>query len=138
MEDYTSRFLELRRFAPHQDERYMAMRYILGLSYHIRIHVVSLCCEIVDQDIVVAISVKIERELFKMEHQRDSSKEKLPMMSRSRSTLASQTGSTFGPSFGKRLVNWVTGGFSRDRSRSQTPQQHHPPQQQQVQQPAPI
>ena len=48
MEDYTSRFSELRRFAPHQDEREMAMRYILGLSYHIKIHVVSMCCETVN------------------------------------------------------------------------------------------
>ena len=33
VEDYTSQFLELRRFAPHQDERDMSMRYIYGLSY---------------------------------------------------------------------------------------------------------
>ena len=48
VEEYTSRFVELRRFAPHQDEREMAMKYVSGLSYRIRIHVVSLCCETVD------------------------------------------------------------------------------------------
>ena len=105
MEEYTSQFLELRRYTPHQDERDMAIRYISGLSYRIRIHVVSLCCETVDWAIAVAMSVKAERELFKSEHLRDSSKGKSPMMSKSRSTLASQAGSTSGPSFGKRLVS---------------------------------
>ena len=47
VEEYTNWFSELRRYAPHQDERDMAMRYISGLSYCIRIHVVSLCCETV-------------------------------------------------------------------------------------------
>ena len=89
MEDYTSRFSELRRFALHQDEREMAMRYISELSYHIRIHLVSLCSENVDQAIAAAMSVEAERELFKIEHQRDSDKGKLPMMSRSCSTSTS-------------------------------------------------
>ena len=105
MEDYTSRFSELRRFAPHQDEREMAMRYVLGLSYSIRIHIVSLCCETIERAITAAMSVEAERELFRIEHQRDGGKEKLSMMSKSHSTSASQIGSTFGPSFGKRLVN---------------------------------
>ena len=39
VEEYISQFSELRRYAPHQDERDMAMRYISGLSYCIRIHV---------------------------------------------------------------------------------------------------
>ena len=42
MEEYTSSFIELRRFAPHQDKREVVMKYVLGLSYRIRIHVVSL------------------------------------------------------------------------------------------------
>ena len=105
MEEYTSWFLELKRYAQHQDERDMAMKYISGLSYRIRIHVVSLCCETVDRAIVAAMSVEAERELFRSEHSRDSSKEKSLMMSKSRSTSASQTGSTSGPSFGKRLVS---------------------------------
>ena len=108
----------------------MTMRYISGLSYCIRIHVVSLFCETVDQTITTAMSVEAERELFKMEHQRESSKEKLSMMFRSHSTSASHIGSTSRPSFGKRLVSWVTGSFNRDWSRSQTPQQCRPQQQQ--------
>ena len=62
VEEYTSQFSELRRYAPHQDERDMAMRYISGLSYRIRIHVVSLCCETVDRAIAAAMSVEAERE----------------------------------------------------------------------------
>ena len=105
MEEYTSRFAELRRFAPHQDEREMAMKYVSGLSYRLRIHVVSLCYENVDRVITAAMSVEAERELFKTEHQRENSKGKLSMMSRSRSTSASHTWSTSVPSFGRRLVN---------------------------------
>ena len=105
MEEYTSRFSELRRYAPHQDERDMDMRYISGLSYCIRIHVVSLCCETIDRAIATAMLVEAERELFRSEHSKDSNKEKSLMLSRSRSTLASQAGSTSRPSFGKRLVN---------------------------------
>ena len=105
MEEYTSRFSELRRYAPHQDERDMAMRYISGLSYCIRIHIVSLCFETVDWAIVAVMLIKAERELFKTEHQRESSKGKLPMMSKSRSTSASHIESTSRPSFGRRLVN---------------------------------
>ena len=101
----------------------MAMLYILGLSYHLQIHVVSLCCETIDWAITAAMSVEAERELFRTEHQRNSDKEKLLMMSKSRSTLASHIRSTSGSSFGRRLVNWVVGGFNRDRSRSQTFQQ---------------
>ena len=105
MEEYTSQFSELRRYASHQDERDIVMRYIPRLSYRIKTHVVSLCCETVDQAIVVAMSVEAERELFNSEHSKDSSKEKSPMLSKSRSTSASQAGSTSGPSFGKRLVS---------------------------------
>ena len=61
VEEYTSRFSELKRYAPHQDERDMAMRYISGLSYRIRIHVVSLCCETVDRAIATTMSVEAER-----------------------------------------------------------------------------
>ena len=50
------------------------MKYISGLSYRIRIHVVSLCCETGDRAIVVAMSVEAERVLFRLEHPRDSSK----------------------------------------------------------------
>ena len=89
VEEYTSRFSELRRYAPHQDERDMAMRYISGLSYRIRIHVVSLCCETVNRAIAAAMSVEAERELFRSEHSKESSKGKSPMLSRSRSTSAS-------------------------------------------------
>ena len=60
-EEYTSQFSEFRRYAPHQDERDMAMRYISRLSYRIRIHVVSLCCETVDRAIAAAMSVEAER-----------------------------------------------------------------------------
>ena len=35
VEEYTSRFTKLRRFAPHQDEREMAMKYVSGLSYYL-------------------------------------------------------------------------------------------------------
>ena len=105
VEEYTSRFSELRRYTPHQDERDMAMRYISGLSYRIRIHVVSLCCETVDRTITAAMSVEAERELFRSEHSKESSKGKSPMLSRSRSTLTSQVGSTSRPSFGKRLAS---------------------------------
>ena len=121
VEEYTSQFSELRRYAPHQDERDMAMRYISRLSYRIRIHVVSLCCETIDRAIAAAMSVEVERELFRSKLSKESSKGKSPMLSRSRSTSTSQAGSTFGPSFGKRLVSWVTGSFTRDWSRSQTP-----------------
>ena len=114
MEEYTSQFSELRRFTPHKDERDMAMRYISSLSYHTRIHVVSLCCETVDRAITAAMSVEAERELFRSKHSRDNSKRKSPMMSRSHLTLASQVGSTSGPSFGTRLVSWVTGNFTKD------------------------
>ena len=124
VEEYTSRFSELRRYAPHQDERDMAMRYISGLSYRIRIHVVSLCCETINRAIAAAMLVEAERELFKSEHRRDSNKGKSPMMSRSRLTSTSQAGSTSKPSFGKRLVRWVAGSFTKDQSKSQTPQQH--------------
>ena len=103
----------------------MAMRYISRLSYHIKIHIVSLCCETMDRAITAAMSVEVEKELFKSEHLRDNSKGKSPMMSKSRLTFASQAGSTFGPSFGKRLVSWVAGSFA-----SQTPQQGHPQPQQ--------
>ena len=126
IEEYTSQFSELRRYAPHQDERDMAMRYISGLSYRIRIHVVSLCCETVDQAIAAAMSVEAERELFRSEHSKESSKEKSLMLSRSRSTSASQAGSTSGRSFGKRLASWVAGSFTKDRSKGQTSQQQHP------------
>ena len=126
MEEYTSRFLELRRYAPHQDERDMTMRYIFGLSYRIKIHVVSLCCETVDWAIAAAMSVEAERELFRSEHSKESSKGKSPMLSRSRSTSASQAGSTSGPSFGKRLESWVPQSFTRDWSKSQTAQQRRP------------
>ena len=107
-------FLELRRYAPRQDEWDMAMSYISGLSYHIRIHVVSLCYETIDRAITAAMSVEAKRELFRLEHSRNSNKGKSAMMSRSRSTSASQVGSTSGPSFGKRLVSWVTESFTRD------------------------
>ena len=83
----------------------MAMRYISGLSYRIKIHVVSLCCETIDWAIAVAMSIEVERELFRLEHPRDSSKGKSPMMSRSRLTSASQVGSTSKPSFDKRVVS---------------------------------
>ena len=89
VEEYTSRFSELRRYAPHQDERDMAMRYISGLSYRIRIHVVSLCCETVDRAIAAAMSVEVERELFRSKHSKERNKGKSPMLSRSRSTSAS-------------------------------------------------
>ena len=75
MEEYTNQFSELRRYAPHQDERDMAMRYISGLSYRIRIHVVSLCCETVDRAIAAAMSVEAERVVqvraFKGKQQRE-------------------------------------------------------------------
>ena len=61
MEEYTSQFLELRRFTPHQDERDIAIKYISKLSYYIRIYVVSLCCETVDRAIIAAMSVEAER-----------------------------------------------------------------------------
>ena len=67
VEEYTSRFLELRRYTPHQDERDMTQRFVAGLSYRIRIHVVGLCCETVDRAIVAAMSVEGERELFRIE-----------------------------------------------------------------------
>ena len=110
----------------------MAMRYISGLSYRVRIHVVSLCCETVDRAIAAAMLVEAERELFKSEHSKESSKGKSPMLSRSRLTSASQVGSTSGPSFGKRLASWVTGNFTRDWSKSQTAQQRRPQLQQQL------
>ena len=62
VDEYTSQFSELRRYAPHQDERDMAMRYIFGLSYRIRIHVVSLCCETVHWAITTSMSIEAERE----------------------------------------------------------------------------
>ena len=43
----------------------MVMRYISGLSYCIRIHVVSLCYETIDWAIAAAMSVEAERELFR-------------------------------------------------------------------------
>ena len=67
MEEYTRRFAELRRFSPHQDERDMTQRFMAGLSYNIRIHVVGLCYEMVDRAIVAAMSIEGERELFRME-----------------------------------------------------------------------
>ena len=67
VEEYTCRFAELRRFSPHQDERDMTQRFIAGLSYRIRIHVVGLYCETVDRAITVAMSVEGERELFRTE-----------------------------------------------------------------------
>ena len=90
----------------------MAMRYISRLSYRIRIHVVSLCCETVDRAIAVAMLVEAERELFRSEHSKESSKGKSSMLSRSHSTSASLAGSTSGPSFGKRLESWVTRSFT--------------------------
>ena len=72
------------------------MRYISGLSYRIRIHVVSLCCETVDRAIVAAMSIEAERELFRSEHSKESSKGKSPVLSRSRSTLASKLGQLLG------------------------------------------
>ena len=69
MEEYTRRFAELRRFSPHQDERDMTQRFVAGLSYHIRIHVVGLCCETVDWAITVAMLVEGEWELFRTEQQ---------------------------------------------------------------------
>ena len=84
VEEYTSRFSELKRYTPHQDERDMAMRYIYGLSYCIKIHVVSLCCETVDWAIAAAMSIEVERELFRFEHSKESSKGKSPMLFRSR------------------------------------------------------
>ena len=50
------------------------MTYISGLSYHIRIHVVSLCCETIDRAITAAMSVEVERELFRSEHSKDNNK----------------------------------------------------------------
>ena len=67
MEEYTHRFEKLRRFSPHQDERDMTQRFMAGLSYRIRIHVVGLCCETVDRAIAAAMSVEGERELFRTE-----------------------------------------------------------------------
>ena len=120
MEEYTSRFSELRRFAPYQDERDMAMRYISGLSYRIRIHVVSLCCETVDRAIAAAMSVEVEKELFRSKHSKESSKGKSLMLSKSRSTSASQVGSTSRHSFDKRLASWVVGSFTKDQSNEET------------------
>ena len=68
VEEYTRRFAELRRFSPHQDERDMTQRFVVGLSYRIRIHMVGLCCETVDKAITAAMSVEVERELFKRKH----------------------------------------------------------------------
>ena len=67
VEEYTRRFAKLRRFSPHQDERDMTQRFMAGLSYRIRIHVVGLCCEMVDRAIAVTMLVEGERELFKTE-----------------------------------------------------------------------
>ena len=47
----------------------MTQRFVAGLSYRIRIHVVGLCCETVGQAIEAAMSVEGERELFKIEQQ---------------------------------------------------------------------
>ena len=120
----------------------MTQRFVAGLSYCIRIHVVGLCCETVDRAIVAAMSVECKRELFRTEQQhRDSGKGKSPALSRSRTTMVSYTRSTFRTSWGRRFKGWFTGGLSRDRSRSQTPQQRRPPQQQQQtqsQQSAPV
>ena len=63
----------------------MAMRYILGLSYRIRIHVVSLCCDTVDKAIAAATSIEAERGLFLVEQQQSSGKGKSPMLVRSQS-----------------------------------------------------
>ena len=99
MEEYTRRFTELRRFQPHQYERDMTQRFVASLSYHIRIHVVGLCCEMVDRAIAAAMSVEGERELLKIEQQhRDSGKGKSPVLTRSRSTVVSCTRSTSGVS----------------------------------------
>ena len=115
MEEYTRRFAELRRFSPHQDERDMTQRFVAGLSYRIRIHVVRLCREIVDWAITAAMSVEGERELFRTEQQhRDSSKGKSPVLTRSHSTTVSCTGSTFGASWGRRFKGWFIGSSSRD------------------------
>ena len=67
VEEYTRRFVELRRFSPHQDERDMTQRFVADLSYCIRIYVVGLCCETVDRAIAAAMSVEGERELFRVE-----------------------------------------------------------------------
>ena len=69
VEEYTRRFTELRRFSPHQDERDMTQRFVAGLSYRIRIHVVGLYCETVDRAITTAMSVEGERELFRTKQQ---------------------------------------------------------------------
>ena len=45
----------------------MTQRFVVGLSYRICIHVVGLCCEMVDRTIATAMSVKGEQELFKTE-----------------------------------------------------------------------
>ena len=67
VEEYTRRFVKLWRFSPHQEERDMTQRFVAGLSYRIRIHVVGLCCETVDRAIAAAMPVEGERELFRME-----------------------------------------------------------------------
>ena len=67
VEEYTRTLAELRRFSPLHDERDMAQRFVVGLSYCIRIHMVGLCCETVDRAIEAAMLVEGERELFRME-----------------------------------------------------------------------
>ena len=57
----------MRKFAPHQEEREMALRYISGLSYHIQIYMRGLCCETIDKAITAAMSMEAKRELFKIE-----------------------------------------------------------------------
>ena len=129
VEEYTRRFAELRRFSPHQDERDMTQRFVAGLSYRIRIHVVGLCCETVDRAITTAMPVKGERELFRMEQQhRDSDKGKSPVLSKSHLVVMSYTGSTSSTLWGKRFKGWFTKGSSKDQSKSHTPQQHRPQQ----------
>ena len=127
MEKYTHIFIKLRKFAPHPDEREFALRYVVGLSYHIQIHMVGLCCETMDRAIATGMFVEGERELFRTKQHRESGKGKSLVLTRSCSILVSCIGSTFRATIGRKLKNWFTGGSSRDQSMSQTPQQRRPP-----------
>ena len=67
VEQYARRFYDLSKFASHQDERELAMKFVDGLSSKIRMLVAGHYCDTVDKAIAAATSIEAERGLFLVE-----------------------------------------------------------------------
>ena len=97
MEQCARKFYDLSKYASHQDERELAMKFVDRLSSRIRILVAGHYCDTVDKAIAAAMSIEAERGLFLAEQQ-SSGKGKSPMLVRSQSaSVGGVSSSSSGP-----------------------------------------